>query len=138
MKRILFNLKANNAHGLHSPLVYALYTQVINPIYASNLNFETTLIERIKIFFQFAQTSQPRIYSIEIPLNNTYINSLFLNSKNIIIFKNIRNTKAIKHWKALIQNQKIIFSIELFELGIILLDPIAPKQHFILKKSRIK
>ena len=31
MNRFLFNLRARNAHGLHSPFVYELYTQIINP-----------------------------------------------------------------------------------------------------------
>jgi hypothetical protein len=32
-KRFAFNWKAQTAHGLHSPFVFDLYTQVIDPIY---------------------------------------------------------------------------------------------------------
>lgn len=138
MKRILFNLKANNAHGLHSPLVYALYQHVINPTYAKKTNFETKLSDEIKSFFSITKHSQHQLYSIELPHDTNILDSIFLNSKNIMVIKNIRNQQSLRLWHALIKEKKVIFSIELFELGIIILDPIAPKQNFILKKSRLK
>jgi len=35
----------------------------------------------------------------------------------------------------LIKNEQIIFSIELYEIGLLFFNPIAPKQHFKFKKS---
>ena len=36
LQRFAFNWKAQTAHGLHSPFVFDLYTQVIDPVYQQN------------------------------------------------------------------------------------------------------
>jgi hypothetical protein len=58
-----------------------------------------------------------------------------MNFEDVLLIKNIRNKINLALWRQLIQNKKIIFSIELFEIGLLFFNPIAQKQHFIFKKS---
>jgi predicted O-methyltransferase YrrM len=54
-------------------------------------------------------------------------------NKGCIIFDDIHWTKEMyRAWQELIQDSKVTLSIELFDLGIVFFDPIAPKQHFTL------
>lgn len=137
MKRFLFNLKANNAHGLHSPLVYELYTKVINPTLHKSGNISINLA---------AALSNYRIKSLIknefnvkiIDVNQLNMENIVFNYEDVLLIKNIRYPKNISLWQSLIKNKKIIFSIELFEIGILFFTPIAPKMHFIFKKSRLK
>jgi hypothetical protein len=134
MKRLLFNLKAKNAHGLHSPFVYELYTQVINPclhqtgelsVLLSNelSNYKGKSLENYKFNVQIIDISQ---FDTE---------NLTKNFEDVLLIKNIREPINLARWRQLIENEKIKISIELFELGLLFFNPIAPKQHFIFKKS---
>jgi len=134
MNRFFFNIKAKNAHGLHSPFVYELYTQVINPclhqtgelsaLLKNELsNYQVKSLENVKFNVQIIDLSQ---FDTE---------NLNMNFEDVLFIENIRNPIHLARWRQLIKNAKIIFSIELFELGILFFNPIAPKQHFIFKKS---
>ena len=61
--------------------------------------------------------------------------NLSVNFEDVLLIENIRNPKNLAHWNHLIENEKIIFSIELFEIGLLFFNPIAPKQRFVFKKS---
>ena len=61
--------------------------------------------------------------------------NLNMNFEDVLLIKNIREPIHLAQWNHLIEKEKIIFSIELFELGLLFFNPIAPKQHFIFKKS---
>lgn len=134
MNRFLFNLRARNAHGLHSPFVYELYTQIINPclhqsgklsaLLASKLfNYQGKSLENIKFNVQM------------IDINQFDTKNFNLNFEDVLLIENIRKPNNLARWNQLIENEKIVFSIELYEIGLLFFNPIAPKQHFVFKKS---
>jgi hypothetical protein len=134
MNRFLFNLRARNAHGLHSPFVYELYTQIINPclhqsgklsaLLASKLfNYQGKSLENIKFNVQM------------IDINQFDTKNFNVNFEDVLLIENIRKPNNLARWNQLIENEKIVFSIELYELGLLFFNPIAPKQHFVFKKS---
>jgi hypothetical protein len=134
MNRFLFNLRARNAHGLHSPFVYELYTQIINPclhqsgklsaLLASKLfNYQGKSLENIKFNVQM------------IDINQFDTENFNVNFEDVLLIENIRKPYNFTRWNQLIENEKIVFSIELYEIGLLFFNPIAPKQHFVFKKS---
>jgi hypothetical protein len=134
MNRFLFNLRARNAHGLHSPFVYELYTQIINPclhqsgklsaLLASKLfNYQGKSLENIKFNVQM------------IDINQFDTKNFNVNFEDVLLIENIRKPNNLARWNQLIENEKIVFSIELYEIGLLFFNPIAPKQHFVFKKS---
>jgi hypothetical protein len=134
MNQFLFNLRARNAHGLHSPFVYELYTQVINPclhqteelsaLLKNELsNYQVKSLENVKFNVQIIDISQ---FDTE---------NLNMNFEDVLLIKDIRKPIHLARWRQLIENEKIVFSIELYEIGLLFFNPIAPKQHFVFKKS---
>ncbi|MEN9363540.1 MAG: hypothetical protein RI903_848 [Bacteroidota bacterium] len=128
MKRLLFNWKAQNAHGLHSPLIYQLYTEVINPTYQKKGDFLTLLQQELIIFFKNYSLTKVDVIRVEGEIDLTHDSALY-------IVPSIRSRMGQQAWKNLIKSPNIIFSVELFELGLLFMFPKAPKQDFILKKS---
>lgn len=128
MNRLLFNWKAQNAHGLHSPLIYQLYTEVINPTYQKKGDFLTLLQQELIIFFKNYELTKVDVIRVEGEIDLTNDSALF-------IVPSIRSRMGQQAWKNLIKSPNIIFSVELFELGLLFMFPKAPKQDFILKKS---
>ena len=58
-----------------------------------------------------------------------------MNFEDVLLIKDIRKPIHLARWRQLIENEKIVFSIELYEIGLLFFNPIAPKQHFVFKKS---
>lgn len=128
MNRLLFNWKAQNAHGLHSPLIYQLYTEVINPTYQKKGDFQETLYKSLLNFFETYPLANVQVIRVEGEIDLTNNSALYL-------IPNIRSHSGQQAWKELIKSPTIIFSVELYELGLLFMFPKAPKQDFILKKS---
>jgi len=134
MKQFLFNLKAKNAHGLHSPFVYELYTQIINPCLHQTEELSDLLVNELTNFN--GKSVEKNKFNVQmIDMCQFELENLTMNFDDILLVKNIRNPINLARWRQLIQNKTIIFSIELFEIGLLFFNPIAPKQHFIFKKS---
>ena len=132
-KRLSFNWKAQTAHGLHSPRVFAWYKDVINPCYAANpSDFNQAFIEAFGnyvkkelIIIDLALVKQAELQGLLTLLSDT--------SHVIICLHPHANLNTGYAWTFLCQQASVVQSIALFELGILSLDPIAPKQHFKLK-----
>jgi hypothetical protein len=138
LNRLKFNWKAQTAHGLHSPFVFALYTEVIDPIYQkSPQDLETALIHGIGRYLNLAEGNLHVVDLNQVTESMLpTIESLFQNPANLIICLHPHTgVDSNEFWQKLHQNPAVIHSIELFELGILSLKPTAPKQHFWLKKS---
>ncbi|MEN9958565.1 MAG: hypothetical protein RLZZ474_809, partial [Bacteroidota bacterium] len=115
-----------------------LYTQVIDPIYQQNPeNIQEAMIHGIGKQLKLAAG---KIQVVDFnKLNETdlqVISTLMDNQENLLICLNIRTSaESLQNWAYFASKTQAIHSIELFEMGIISLNPIAPKQHFYLKKS---
>jgi hypothetical protein len=137
-KRFAFNWTAQTAHGLHSPFVFDLYTQVIDPIYQSApQNITEALIHGIG---QHLKLAAGKLHVIDMALVQTdqlnLIDELMQDPSHLLICVNIRQSdETLQNWQFIAAKEQAIHSIELYELGIISLNPIAPKQYFRLKKA---
>ena len=137
-QRLAFNWTAQTAHGLHSPFVFDLYTQVIDPIYQSKpTNVVDALIHGIGQHLKLAAGKLHVIDLAQVQKDQlNLIDSLMQDPSHLIICINIRQSdETLQYWQFIAAKDQAIHSIELYELGIISLNPIAPKQFFRLKKS---
>ncbi len=134
MNQFLFNLKARNAHGLHSPFVYELYTQIINPCLHQSGELSALLTNELSNYK--GKSVEKNKFNVQIfDINQFDTENLNMNFEDVLLIENIRKPNNLARWNQLIENEKIVFSIELYEMGLLFFNPIAPKQHFVFKKS---
>ena len=134
MNRFLFNLRARNAHGLHSPFVYELYTQIINPCLYQTGELSSLLVRELSNYQ--GKSVEKNKFNVQIfDINQFDTENLNVNFEDVLLIENIRKPVNLARWNQLIENKKIVFSIELYEMGLLFFNPIAPKQHFVFKKS---
>lgn len=138
LQRFAFNWKAQTAHGLHSPFVFDLYTQVIDPVYQQNpSDIQEAMIHGIGKHLKLAAgkiqvIDFKKLTDSDLPS----IEELMLEKDHLLFCLNIRHSdESLQKWLYIAAMPQAIHSIELYEMGIISLNPIAPKQHFFLKKA---
>ena len=111
MNRFFFNLRARNAHGLHSPFVYELYTQIINPCLHQNgelsallknelSNYQVKSLENVKFNVQIIDISQ------------FDTKNLNMNFEDVLLIKGIQKPIHLARWRQLIENEKIKIHIK--------------------------
>ena len=112
----IYNLKAKNRHGIHSPFVYDLLDGCLW------INAQLPLIERLKTYFGANTVVQTSDLST-------------LTDNNILFIPFIHETPgATKNWNQLRADRRVLLSIDLFDLGLLIFRPeFKEKQHFILR-----
>lgn len=121
MNRFQFYFKSQTAHGLHSPSIYSLYCELLNPYLLGDLSYpqlKEALINRysdcalieLQSKIDLAQTDQNTIILVQKPHEKEDV------------------------WNNLYSHPAVIQTVDLFELGILFFKPICPKQHFYLRK----
>jgi len=130
IQRIIFFLKAQTAHGLHSPLVFDLYTKVINPNlwpFQKDI-FDVELEKFIESKFELKSFKLLKINNIN-ELND------FNPAKNqvVLIHKPFRNMLFKEKVELVAQNELFNYIIHFFHGSIFISSELAPRQTFYLK-----
>lgn len=121
MNRLQFYFKAQTAHGLHSPSIYALYKELLNPYLHGQLSYPA-FMEALRVRY-----SASRIIEIQGDIDLAKVEE-----DTILLQKEPYQNEAF--WNSLKANPKVIQTVDLFDLGIVFFKPICPKQNFYLRK----
>lgn len=121
MNRLQFYFKAQTAHGLHSPSIYALYCALLNPFLNNQLTYEQ-LVEELQKGYSDGSVIEK---SSEFDPAQIAINDV------ILIQKPYKNETF---WNSLKAHPSVIQTVDLFDMGLVFFKPICPKQNFYLRK----
>ena len=121
MNRLQFYFKAQTAHGLHSPSIYALYCELLNPYLKGQLTY-TQLKEGLQ-----NRSSDGTVIEMASEFDPTQIAQ-----NTIILIQKPYKNEAF--WNFLKSHPAVIQTVDLFDLGLVFFKPICPKQHFYLRK----
>jgi hypothetical protein len=121
MNRLQFYFKAQTAHGLHSPSIYALYCELLNPFLNNQLTYEQLVKELQKRYSDGSVIEK----SSEFDPTQMAINDV------ILIQKPYTNETF---WNSLKSHPSVIQTVDLFDMGLVFFKPICPKQNFYLRK----
>ena len=121
MNRLQFYFKAQTAHGLHSPSIYSLYCELLNPYLKGQLSYS-----------QLKEALAHRYSDCTIMEIQSYIDLAKIPQNTILLLEKPHSQEVI--WNELNSNIVVIQTVDLFDLGLLFLKPICPKQHFYLRK----
>ena len=121
MNRLQFYFKAQTAHGLHSPSIYSLYCDLLNPYLKGQLSYS-----------QLKEALAHRYSDCAVMEFQSYVDLAKIPQNTILLFEKPHNQEEI--WNELNSNPVVIQTIDLFDLGLLFFKPICPKQHFYLRK----
>jgi hypothetical protein len=121
MNRLQFYFKAQTAHGLHSPSIYSLYCELLNPFLKKQISYS-----------QLKEALVHRYPDCRIMEIQSYIDIAKIPQNTVILFEKPHNQEEI--WNELHSHPEVILTVDLFDLGLLFLKPICPKQHFYLRK----
>ncbi|MEY2761323.1 MAG: hypothetical protein RLZZ96_1223 [Bacteroidota bacterium] len=121
MNRLQFYFKAQTAHGLHSPSIYALYCKLLNPFLNGQLTYEQ-LVEELKKRYTKGKIIE---MSSEFDPAKMTLNDV------ILIQQPYKNETF---WNSLKSHTSVIQTVDLYDVGLVFFKPICPKQNFYLRK----
>ena len=121
MNRLQFYFKAQTAHGLHSPSIYSLYCELLNPYLKGQLSYS-----------QLKEALANRYPDCTIMEIQSYVDLTKIPQNTILLLEKPHNQEEI--WNELHSHPEVIQTVDLFDLGLLFLKPICPKQHFYLRK----
>ncbi|CAM4313637.1 hypothetical protein EWU23_00850 [Cytophagaceae bacterium 50C-KIRBA] len=144
-QKIFFLLQAQTSHGLHSPSVFNLYSEVINPILQKRISKKIKTDELIQGISQYyaQEIDSGEVFPLVIPrlspeiyqqIDQDLLPKAQFNSI-LFILNPYETTLSQDIWDTLVDDPRVIHSIDLFDMGILRFNPLASKQHFMLKKS---
>lgn len=121
MNRLQFYFKAQTAHGLHSPSIYSLYCELLNPYLKGQLSYS-----------QLKEALANRYPDCTIMEIQSYVDLTKIPQNTILLLEKPHNQEEI--WNELNSHEAVIQTVDLFDLGLLFFKPICPKQHFYLRK----
>ena len=121
MNRLQFYFKAQTAHGLHSPSIYALYCELLNPYLKGQLTY-TQLKEGLQ-----NRSSDGTV----IEMTSEFDPAQIAINDVILILKPYKNETF---WNSLKSHPSVIQTVDLYDMGLVFFKPICPKQNFYLRK----
>ena len=121
MNRLQFYFKAQTAHGLHSPSIYALYCELLNPFLNGQLTYEQLVEELQKRYSDGSVIEKSSEFDpAQMALNDV-----------ILIQQPYRNETF---WNYLKSHTSVVQTVDLYDVGLVFFKPICPKQNFYLRK----
>lgn len=121
MNRLQFYFKAQTAHGLHSPSIYALYCELLNPFLHGQLTYE-----------QLVEDLQKRYSDGSVIEKSSEFNPAQMALNDIILIQKPYRNETF--WNSLKSHPSVIQTVNLYDLGLVFFKPICPKQNFYLRK----
>jgi hypothetical protein len=121
MNRLQFYFKAQTAHGLHSPSIYALYCELLNPFLHGQLSYE-----------QLVGELQKRYSDGSVIEKSTEFDPAHIATNDVILIQKPYRNETF--WNSLKSHPSVIQTVDLFDTGLVFFKPICPKQNFYLRK----
>jgi len=158
LQYICYYLTATNKHGIHSPFVFQLLTEVIQTkrFYYNRSKKHSALTSRLLSHFKpkniveigsYNLSEKSMIYHqdfqnikedlidfiyIQKATTETLIKALkYMHNDSVLVLNNIHQTK--EEWKFLQSHSKVNVSINLFYIGLIFLREQQEEQHFTIR-----
>jgi hypothetical protein len=121
MNRLQFYFKAQTAHGLHSPSIYALYCELLNPFLLGQLTYE-----------QLVEELQKRYSDGSVIEMSSEFDPTQMELNDVIVIQKPYTNKTF--WNSLKAHNSVIQTVDLYDVGLVFFKPICPKQNFYLRK----
>ena len=121
MNRLQFYFKSQTAHGLHSPSIYALYCELLNPFLNNQFTYE-----------QLVEELQKRYSDGSVIERSSEFDPAKMELNDIILIQ--KPYKNETFWNSLKSHPAVIQTVDLFDMGLVFFKPICPKQNFYLRK----
>ena len=158
LQYICYYLTATNKHGVHSPFVFQLLTEVIQTkrFYYNGNKKNSALISRLLSHFKpkkIVEIGSHFLYEKSIIYHQSFQNIKsdlidfiyiqksttdtlkkalkYMHNDSVLVLNNIHQTK--EEWKFLLNHSKVNVSINLFYIGLVFLRDQQEEQHFTIR-----
>lgn len=113
LNHLSYLLKSRNSFRLHSPLVFALYNEVLTDL--PKIDYQDELLLRLKMFMSEHQ-------------------AVFKDGDYVMVFEGCHEDKCKKKvWNELKDNDKVRLSVDFYRFGLLFVMDRKVKENFILR-----